>query len=364
MAGISTSFSQVLLEVQSGRFRNQVERTFLIIRASLADRQVAEEARINAKYDGKKADRIEAQIQHLSDLKVAASEKQAGLRKALDKLGDLREQLSIMRDAAAAGNAVTFDLAQAKIDDMMGYSGSDPNNPVGHVTAGTSGARSITVDIGDLGSVSYNTQSLGSRYRLDIAGSSVGDPDLQKQTIIIDGTEIAFTSINFISRVGNDVTFDDGTTTYTATYSPGGLGVGSAFIYNNFLTAPEQTQAIADIDAGMAAIKKVEESLGVAEALVIGGVKSFESKLSHLGKSYKAAYDDQLSAQKAELKAAQARFDLAIAQIGLLGKTQLAQAELLMKRTPVWETSVKEILQTKLFVQAQAPISSFKPPSS
>jgi hypothetical protein len=362
MATIS-SFSQLLLEVQIGRFRNQTERTFLIIRASLADRQAMEELRINAKYDGKKANRVEAEIQHLSDLKTAAAEKQIGLRAALNKLGDLREQLSIMRDAASAGNAVTFDLAQAKIDELVGYSASDLNNPIGHVTAGSSGARSLSVDLGSMGAVYYNTQSLSARYSLAIAGSSVGDPDLQKQTIKIDGAEIAFTSLNFISRVGYDVTFDDGTTTYTAAYSPGGLGVASAFIYNNLATAPEQTQAIADIDAAMTAVAKVEQSLVVAEAAVIGGVKSFEFKLSQLGKTYKAAYDDQNSAQEAELKAAQARFDLSIARIGLLGKTQLAQAELLMKPTPVWETSVKDILQTRLFVQSQSPISQITPPS-
>lgn len=351
MAGISSSFTQALLEVQIGRFRNQTERTFLIIRASLADRQVSEELKINAKYDGKKAASVEAQIQHLSDLKTAASAKQTGLRLALNKLADIREQLSIMRDAAAAGNAAAFDLAQAVIDDKVGYSAADGNNPIGHVSAGTSGARLVSVDIGNLGAVYYDTQSLGSRYRLDIAGSTVGDPDLQLQSIKINGADVAFSGLNFVSRVGNDITFDDGTTTYTATYSPGGLGVGSAFIYNRFATAPEQTQAVADIDAAMAAIKRVEQSLGVAEAQVIGGVKSFQSKLSELGKAYKVAYDDQNSAQQAELRAAQARFDLAIAQIGLLGKTQLAQAELLLKPTPAWDTNVTQILQTRLFVQ-------------
>jgi hypothetical protein len=281
-------------------------------------------------------------------LKSAAADKQAGLRVAINKLADVREQLSAMRAAAAAADSFAFDQAQTELDSKVGYAASDPNNPIGHVLSGSSGARSLSIDLGDRGAVYYETQALGSRYRLDIAGSAVGDPNLQAQTVSIDGVDVAFSGINFISRAGNDITFDDGTTTYTATYTPGGVGVASAFIYNNFATAPEQTQAIADIDAAMTAVARIENSLTVAEAQVKAGVKTFEFKLEQLGIEFKAAYDGELSAREAELKAAQTSFDLANSQIALLGKVQVAQAELLLKRRPSWDLDVTSILSTRL----------------
>jgi hypothetical protein len=355
MAQTTSSILQGMMEAQMDRFRNQTERTYLIIRERLALRQVTEEAAIKAKYNGSSTNFLEADIQHLADLKTAASEKQVGLRKAIDKLADVREQLSALRAAAAAGDAAAFDLAHSVLDPAVGYAASDPNNPIGHVASGTTGARTVAVDIGNLGAVYYETQSLGSRYRLDIVGVSGGEPDLGGQLLNIDGTDVALNSLNLVSRIGNVIEFNDGTTTYTATYNPGGVGVASAFIYNRLSTVPDQDQAIADIDAAMATVKKVEQSLAIAEAQIIGGVKSFESKLGQLGDEFAALNDTEITAREAELKAAQTRFDLASLQIALLGKTQRAQAELLLTRTPAWDLNITQILSARLSLQGRVP---------
>ncbi len=351
MAQTTASIFQGISEALVDRFRFQTERTYLIIRERLAQRQVAEEDAIKAKYSGTSTTFLEADIQRMADLKTAASEKQVGLRVALKKLTDVREQLSAMRAAAAAGDATAFDLAQSALDDKVGYAASDPNNPIGHVASGTSGVRSLGVNIGSLGAVYYQTQSLGSRYRLDIAGVSGGEPDLKAQTLNIGGAKVALNSLNFVSRTGDTVVFNDGATTYTATYNPGGLGVASAFIYNKLLTAPDQAQATADIDAAMAKVKKVEQSLAIAEAQIIGGVKSLENKLGQLGDQFAAVNDTEINARAAELKAAQTRFDLANLQIALLGKTQRAQAELLLTRRPSWDLSITDILAARLSLQ-------------
>jgi hypothetical protein len=55
------------------------------------------------------------------------------------------------------------------------------------------------------------------------------------------------------------------------------------------------------------------------------------------------------------LKAAQTRFDLANLQIALLGKTQRAQAELLLTRTPSWDLTITQILSARLSLQGRAP---------
>lgn len=322
------------------RHSQMLDRTYLVIKQRLAERLVADMDKIKAKYDDSSTRLLEAEVQRLGDLKAAAATKLAGIRKSLDSIIDVRDQLTAMRFAAESGNATNFDTAQSLLDGYAGYGVADETNPTGHVVDGTTGLRTMTADLGALGAVYYQVQSLGSRYRLDIVGATGGSPNMSTQKLTIDGNKIDFTSLTLLSKTGTAITFTDGTTTYDATYNAGGVGVASAWLYNNLAGAADQAEAVADVDAALATVDEVERSLLQAEALLGAGISNLDAKLRNLSSDFDAAAEKTLTAREAELKAVQARFDLQSGQIALLGKMQLAQVQLMVPPLQDWDTDV------------------------
>lgn len=345
MAGkIISNVIEGLRALQQRQYNFVIEQTFTLMQGKMAERLQAEVASAAARFDGTKISTIESKVQHLADLKTAALEKLASVKKGLADIVDARAFLDQMREAALAGNASAFDTAQSLLDTQITSATLDSSDLVGQFDYGIVGRRTISVDLGDQGSAHFETQSIGSRYRLTISGAAGGEPNLAAQTLRIDGVDVPFASLAFVSRTGDQVQFTDGVTTYTATLTPGGIGVASSWIYEHLSTPAGQAQAAADIDAATTRLSQLENGFRAAEAQIESAGKSLQTSLSILGDQVDTLIQTELSERGALVKAAQARFDAGVFQAAIMGQNQRARIEIMFEQPKIYEKDLFDVL--------------------
>jgi hypothetical protein len=346
MAGkIQNNIIEGLRALQQRQFDFTVEQTFTIVQGKMAERLQSDVANIAARYDGTAIDLLGAKVQHLADIRVGAMDALVSVRKGVSQIVDAREYLTQMREAALAGNASAFDAAQAALETKITSATLDSSNLVGQLDYGVVGARTISVDLGDLGSAHFATQAIGSRYRLDIAGVSGGEPDLAGSTLMMDGVEVSFASLTFVSRTGDQIEFSDGTTTHTATLKPGGVGVASAWIYEHLATVAGRNQAIADVDAGLAKLTQLEAGYRNAEGQINSATKSMQTTLSVLSGAVNSLTEAELTERGALVAAAQAKFDASVLTAALMGKAQRARIQMLFEQPKSYDKGLFDILR-------------------
>jgi hypothetical protein len=345
MAGtVIDSLIQGLTELRQKRYDFLVEQAFLLTRGKLIERFQKDMEAIRERFATSKIGDIEAEVTKLSTIKASLSERLRYTRKGLSDMVDVHAQLVVLREAALAGDAGAFDAAQGAIEAKITSGTDDPQNLVGNLDYGVTGVRSVFVDLGPAGSISIRTQAIGSRYRLNIAGATGGEPDFIGQTLNINGSDRPFSGLTLVSRAGNDLSFKDGASTYSATLMPGGLGVASAWVYEGLSTAQGRTQALADVDAALAKLIELERGFAAAEQTLQSAAAGVQRRLADLGAEVRNVAETEASERNAAAKAAQAKLDLQVTQIALLGNVQRAQAMLLFEPPKIYEQDLFDIL--------------------
>ncbi|MGQ0662582.1 MAG: hypothetical protein ACT4P2_03140 [Pseudomonadota bacterium] len=333
-----------LATAQFDRYRQLLDRNFLLVKADLAGRLEAQKREIATKYDGSAARTAEFEVQRLLNYRNAAADQLESVRRAIAKTLDVKVELSAMRSAALAGNAASFDNALANLNYLVGSSRTETTNLIGHLVDGSAGARTTTVDLGQFGAVFVKTQSLATDYLIANSDGENLIPNFGKRTLRIHGVDVATSSLTFVSRTGDTIVFQSGAETLTGSFTPGGLDIGSAWTYNNLAAGALRDQAVADVDAALRLVDKLERDLRTAEGSIDNGVKTLQTRREAADGDVVKILAGELSAQEAELKAAQTGFDLAVLRISILGKNQRALAQALIPPDPPFRKGLWQIV--------------------
>lgn len=311
-----TGLAARLSRVQAKLFAPTLERSQLQVKIALAERMDRELRALDEKYQSRTGADLEASINKMADRKSAVAETLGNITNALAKFTTIKTKLFEMRAEATAGNTATFDVAVQSLNYTVGGAVLYPNNLVGNTGQGSWGEKIEVVADGGL-STSVARKFLGTDYVIDMADGTRFAPDFENQVLRRGGTQIAFTSLNLQSIVGDTITFDDGTTTYSGTLRRGGGEVMSAWQYNDFAAQADKDAAVADINTAIRRMDEVERSYKANQATLNAIINRYSLRMEDDTKAYKAATEGALAAKHAERKAIRAKFDLTVNNLSL-----------------------------------------------
>ncbi len=320
-------------------FSSILERSQLIVKLALAERMDKDLAAIVDKYDGSKEDKIEAKIDALFAKKSKSGNMLKNVNNAIKKLNDVRLVLFEMRVAADTVDTSTFDTKMDSLNDLVGSSVLDPDSLIGNPGPNSTLKRTTVVTLGAT-STNVEAEFLGSDYAITRGDGSIIRPDFENKTL----NGIAFANYTLTSLAGDAIVYDDGVTAgQTGTLSRRGGDILSAWMYNNFATAADETSAIADIDAAVLRIGVIESNLRLNRTLLNAGIGKTDLLLGNLADEFSKVSTEQLDAKQAERRAVTVRFDLAVNNLALIALTNLTYVNGLflspdpMEKQDIWD---------------------------
>lgn len=159
-------------------FKASLDRSQLIFKMAQAQRMEAELAKLNDKYDGKKAAGIEEQINSIANRKYDVTNYLTNVQSGLKRIDDIRTQLLMAKDAISKGSNDAFDLALNSINLWIGRQKDDPDSVIANNTNGRGGwSKDVTVVAEGSQSVELSHQFLGTDYAVVLNNGSVLRPD-------------------------------------------------------------------------------------------------------------------------------------------------------------------------------------------
>lgn len=305
-------------KTQSQVFENATATNEQYIKIALTNQLNRRVFEIQAKYDGADLAELETKINSLLQKKQTVGTQLDAVKRALDKIDDVRVGLLAAQAAVDAASPATFDTELDNINRTAGRTTLDPTNLIGSTGKGSWVEKNTVVSSGRF-TTTVKTQYLGSDYVIDTAGGTRADPDHTARTL--DGVDFDTITLNSLS--GNTVSYNDGSTDIDGEIRRGGIGVLNAWAYNNFATATDQANAQADINAGFEYIADVEKNL-------TNNLNALNTMFNNIGFDVENTTDkyndlnvEQLEARGAELKAARVQFELTLNSFSLLSSNQL-----------------------------------------
>lgn len=304
-------------------FEGSLERSRLLAKLAASQRMDAEMAKLNDKYDGKAAARLQEDAEKLADSKIGVDDYHNRVEAALKKFNDVRVSLLSAKAAIATGSTTAFDLAintnNAWLSSKAVFNTSlIANSGNGYGTW----AKKTEVVSGAGMDVSVTDHYVGNDYAIVIDGNpqQVLRPD--KDGLTLQGGsngKVAMNSWSVVSQNGDQVTVKDtvNNVEYTGTLKRGGLGVLNAWAYDGLSTPAGKAQAAADIDAAIKKLDKIELEYRGSETGLSAIIKGVNNKIDSLSEEYNKVANEELDAKQAERRAIKAKFDLSTNALAL-----------------------------------------------
>ncbi|MGE5475868.1 MAG: hypothetical protein ACM3Q1_04380 [Bacteroidales bacterium] len=165
-------------ESQYSVFKSSLERSTLTFKMAQAQRMEKELAALNQKYDGKKAARIEDQINKIGDQKFDITNYLSSVETGIKRIDDIRNQLLMAKDALSKRSNEAFDLAVSTINTWVGRQIDNPTSVIANNGNGQGGwAKDVKVVEAVGQSVELTHQFMGSDYVIVQNDGSVLRPD-------------------------------------------------------------------------------------------------------------------------------------------------------------------------------------------
>lgn len=294
-------------------YQGMMDRALLQVKLAGSQRMSADLAKLNQKYDGKAASRVEDQINKLGGEKSVVADWLRRVEGGIEAMNDIRVWMLEMKNAIGTGSGPAFDNAWDKnnYDVNRGTDDSLIDNP-----GKGRGFWSQTTEVVSTGPLSAEVTSrfLGNDYTIEMDDGSVFKPGTDASTLKGNGTtfETANLTLDSFDSATNTVVFTDpdSGTQYTGTVKRGGLGVLPAWLYGNFATADDKTRANADIATALKSLARAELDYNVDQAQLSGMDTRLKSSMDELGAQFKKLTEEDLTAKQAERRAIQTRFDI------------------------------------------------------
>lgn len=165
-------------ESQYSVFKSSLERSTLIFKMAQAQRMEKELAALNQKYDGKKATRIEDEINKIANQKYDVSKYLSSVETGIKRIDDIRNQLLMAKDALSKGSNEAFDLAVSTINTWVGRQRDNADSVIANNGNGRGGwAKDVNLVEAAGQSVELTHQFMGSDYVIVQNDGSVLRPD-------------------------------------------------------------------------------------------------------------------------------------------------------------------------------------------
>ncbi len=224
-------------------YQFNMERGRIILQGAAAQNMEREMAKIDALYDDRKENELEAQINALFDKKTTLADNGARLTSALKNIEEAKLLLAEMSSAAISGKSELFDQKLKELNALMGSStGSQENlsNLVGNRNRGTWGGSSELLSVNGM-DIELKSQFLGSDYQIVLEDGSTLALNSAQGTV----GDTAFNDLKIVSPMdpngignGAQIQFTNGETdgngdliVHTGTLKMGGLQIGNSWMY-------------------------------------------------------------------------------------------------------------------------------------
>lgn len=302
-------------------FQNSNQNALLRIKLAGAERLQREYAQINDKFDGSASKSIEESINKLAEKKDALAEVARHTASGLKDIDSIRDQLVLLRNAAAAGDTTQFDNAITASNSVVGKQSTDPNNLLAKAGNGQ-GIWYEPVKAFDLNGLTGQVQHrfAGSDYNIELSDGSWLQPHFPNQNLADSaGSTIDFANLQLDDLTGDAITFTDTSTAtqYTGTVHRGGGEVLSSWAYNNFATQTDIDNAVADVDNWVKRLATIERELMVSETMLQSQVDSLTNKLQVKTDEYVKVSNADVDEKEALKAAAKMRHDLRLNSLAL-----------------------------------------------
>lgn len=302
---------------QQNLYQATTERSLLIVKQAMAKRMQADLAKLETKYDGKKAAAIEEDVNKLGDQKLELSAWLTSMEGALKEFNTVREYMLQVKGALASDTPSpdAFNLYYDALNSALYTEKYDDKSLISNTGNGRGSwsAPTTTVSAGGL-DASLPHHYLGNDLVIQLDGGGVMTTDLKGQ-LTGDGKTISRANLKLVSNDGTNVEFQDITdpgnpVTYTGTLKRGGLGVLPAWLYGDLSDPTVKQTAQDDLAAAFKKLARFELDFNVAQAQLSGVDTTLGNKMTALTDEYKKVSTEEADAKAAEKKAIKARFDL------------------------------------------------------
>ena len=320
-----------------------MDRTYLLIKQGIATRQAKELQQVTQKYATQsKLPALQQELDRLSTLKSTADDAVFAVKGAASTAQDVLLRLNDALTAAKSGNSSAFDAALTRINIMVGSRGTDLDNLIGNVSAGSSGQETRFLDTGPT-QVSLSLRSLGTRFLLKEQGSGqTMETNFYNQTLKVDGRDVPLANLSLVSRSDDTLTFTDGTDSWTADLTRGGLPVTSAWTYGG-LTGDGQNRAMEDVGTAIRLVTKTYADLSNGQLQAELGTSILQNQLDAVGVEATATNDSESDAMAAEKKAINTRYQMALSNLAFAAQAQREVIGVMIADEPVSSSSKQSV---------------------
>lgn len=300
-------------------YQSTMDRSMLYVKLAQSERMEREIAKVNAKYDGSAAARIEEEINALADDKQEMSDWLMRIDAAQKKFSGVREWMLSMKATLATStvSAEAFDLHFDALNSNMQLQSYDKSSLIRNTRSGPGTWREDTtvVSAGNM-SADITRHFLGNDYSIELdggLGTLVSDPN--KGTLTGAGLKIDRSKLSLVSMTGDSVVFTDNTdpdnpVQYTGTVKRGGLGVLPSWLYGDLSVQANKDRALADLQAGFKKLARYELDYNIDNAQVSGMSQSITNKMLSKQAEFDKVANEEVDAKLAEKKAIKARFEI------------------------------------------------------
>lgn len=323
-----------------------MDRSLLYIRLAQAQRMEAEIAKINKKYDGAAAARIENDINKVGEQASEISDWLSRVEAGLKKVNSVREWMLQMKAAlsATSPSSAAFDLNYDGLNGNMALQKYDSTSLISNTGNKRGSWREDTRSIGANGmSAEVTHRFLGNDYVIELNDGGILAPDASGALTGV-GLNMARDKLQMDSVTGDTVTFTDLTdplnpTQYTGTIKRGGLGVLPSWLYGDLSVAENKERASADMNAAFKKLARIELDFNIDQAQLSGIKKNLTGKINSMHSDYERVANEEVDAKIAEKKAIKARFDIFMNSLTLTSTrsqnfiTQMFQTEAPKKKS-------------------------------
>jgi len=313
-----------------------LDRAYMLAESQLKIRALRDVNAMNARHQDEVV-RSQRSVTAFTSDKLEAGEAVGDLKRALDRILDIRNALFAARAGATVGDRAEFDNSLFDVNRKAQDASQDPANLIGWLGVDGNGTRSRTVE---LGSNSFNilSHSLGATYAVELEDGTRVRPEFRNNEIELNGERHGLTALNYVSEADGMITFTVGDgedqQEFTGQVHKGGVGVGSSWTYGNLASQEFRDAAVADINAALARVNAVERELN---ATLIQAEYQYSRAKSQTD-SAQAKVDniirEQISEQQAMEKAIESRTQIALIVMSLGAQQRLTEIDAIFRPDP------------------------------
>lgn len=297
-----------------------------ILQQRIAENMQREIEAIRDRYGGASLAPIENQINELYARKLAIADTVSQLEGSFTRITSVRNELAELRSLAQEGSVAGFNAKYIYLNSEAGSRVVNDDNIVGRLGNGRWTEETRIIDAGSI-EVTVSTNYIGNGWAIDLDSGETLVPDHEEGTLSGGGVSLDMADLTLVSRDGDDVTFSDGTNTYTGTLRRGGGGVLSPWLYNDFATEADREEAMADISAAMSRLTTIERDYRYAESFLTASLNGVETRMDDLNDKYERLQEEELDERSAAIKAVQTRYSMMEKSFALTANTSLALIE-------------------------------------